>query len=65
MITIIALCCVIAVLEILHCIERRDLYSRIMSRGLSDYTAAKKKKPRRESKITRMVKDWRAGGDDK
>lgn len=43
---IYALAVYIIIREIMHYIERRDLYSRIMAKDLREYQSTKKDKPR-------------------
>ena len=46
--------------------ERRDLYNRLMSRGLSEYqrSGAKETEDVRETAHERAIKKWRSGRSD-
>ena len=61
------LCAVIIIQAILHHIERRDLYNRIMCRDINDYNHAKARdKPAKTvSRHEEKMKAWRDpnGGD--
>lgn len=62
--TVLALCGVIALQQIIHHIERRDLYNRIMSKNLTEY---KGESPGyRVSAHKRALNRWRyrKGGED-
>lgn len=66
-ITLICLAAVIAVLEILHFIERRDLCDRLMSRDLSEYKRERSPsapEPPRESAHRRAINQWRSAGGE-
>lgn len=58
-----ALCAVIVVQQILHTIERRDLYNRIMCRDINDYKGRVVKEPASAHK--QVLDRWRnKEGDD-
>lgn len=59
---IYALITVIALQTIIHHIERKDLYNRIMSKTLSEYKGEKPKGA--ESAHKRAIKAWREKGGD-
>lgn len=51
---------------IIHHFERRDLYNRIMSKDITDYKTAGKKKTRVMTAHQRALAAWREkGGDNK
>lgn len=54
---------VIALQAILHCIERRDLYNRIMSRDLKEYKG--QERSYMPSAHDRVLKRWRRKDADK
>ncbi|MGN0163534.1 MAG: hypothetical protein ACI4EA_08165 [Candidatus Ornithomonoglobus sp.] len=56
---IILLVILLVGLEVLHCIERKDLYNRIMSKDLKEYQNIDEKPHRRISKHERMLAKWR------
>ncbi len=65
-IVIFCLVIVIAALETLHFIERRDLYDRLMSRDLNEYRRAKAKggdEAPRVSGHTKTIREWREMGN--
>lgn len=60
----IALCVVIAAIEIVHAIERRDLYNRIQSKDYKEYKASGVPPKRPESRHDQVLKKWRKKGDN-
>lgn len=56
---IIILVILLVGLEVLHYIERKDLYNRIMSKGLKEYQNIKEKPHRKTSKHEKMLAKWR------
>lgn len=65
---IIALCAVIVAIEVLHWLERRDLYNRIHAKDYREYKQDQPKQPM--SKHDAVLRRWRygkyedTGGDD-
>lgn len=53
------LCAVIVVLEALHFIERRDLYSRIMCRDIAEYKNRSHSPKHIDSVHKQALKRWR------
>ena len=57
-----ALCGIIALQQVVHSVERRDLYNRIMSRDLAEY---KGESPGYQvSAHKKVLNRWRKRGDD-
>ena len=54
---------IIAIQAILHAIERKDLYNRIMSRDIADYKVLKSDKPVKPvvPKYKKVMTEWRKG----
>ena len=56
---------IIIIQSILHFIERRDMYSRLMSKNLSDYKQADKKPPKHIPSAHELtLRKWRNKAGD-
>ena len=65
MIVIIALSVVIVIQSVLHYIERKDLYNRIMCKSIGEYKAIDEPLKKHTSAHDRVLKNWRKkAGDD-
>lgn len=53
------LCAVIAIMSVLHYIERQKLQDRIMSRNLNEYKQRDEPVKPHESAHNRVIKNWR------
>lgn len=58
-----SLCGVIALLVVIHYLERKDLYNRLMSKDLSEYKhfSSKYEEKTRETAHEKAIKAWRNG----
>ena len=66
MTVICALCVVIVLQSVTHAAERKDLYSRIMAKDLTDYTSQKvgKNRKKRTPKYIEVMNKFDRGGGD-
>ena len=63
----ILLCSVIVIQNIAHYLERRDLYNRIMSRDIREYskiTGTSEGVTQKESAHRKAINNWKKAGDD-
>ena len=66
MIVSLILCAVIVIQSILHFIERRDMYNRLMSKDYADYNRPKTPlQPHIPSAHSQVIRRWKNKGGDK